>query len=83
MWRSGPDTRTIPAVLPTLPPSKAADMAHLCAPQNQAGRRFTEDLFLPSKIRHSREKGSHRTHKKKRRKKKKKEKKKKEEEEET
>ena len=36
LWRSGPNTRTLPTVLLTLPPSKAADMAHLCVPQNQA-----------------------------------------------
>ena len=36
LWRSGPNTRTLPAILVTLPPSKAADMAHLCDPQNQA-----------------------------------------------
>ena len=28
--------RTLPAILLTPPPSKAADMAHLCVPQNQA-----------------------------------------------
>ena len=32
----GPDTRTLPTVLLTSPASKAADMAHLCVPQNQA-----------------------------------------------
>ena len=32
----GPNTRTLPAILLILPPSKAADMAHLCVPQNQA-----------------------------------------------
>ena len=31
-----PNTRTLPTVLLTLPPSKAADMALLCVPQNQA-----------------------------------------------
>ena len=35
-WKSGPNTRTLHAILLTLPPSKAADLAHLCAPQNQA-----------------------------------------------
>ena len=36
LWRSGPNTRTLPTVLLTPPASKAADMAHLCVPQNQA-----------------------------------------------
>ena len=35
LWRSGPNTRTLPAILLTLPLSKAADVAHLCVPQNQ------------------------------------------------
>ena len=36
LWRGGPNTRTLPTVLLTPPASKAADMAHLCVPQNQA-----------------------------------------------
>ena len=36
LWRGGPNTRTSPIILLTLPASKAADMAHLCVPQNQA-----------------------------------------------
>ena len=36
LWRGGPNTRILPTVLLTPPPSKAADMAHLCVPQNQA-----------------------------------------------
>ena len=47
LWRGGPNTRTIPAILLTLPPSKAADMAHLCVPQNQAPgvcRRLLPDI---------------------------------------
>ena len=35
-WRGGPNTRTLPTVPLTPPASKAADMAHLCVPQNQA-----------------------------------------------
>ena len=35
-WRGGPNTRTLPIVLLTPSASKAADMAHLCVPQNQA-----------------------------------------------
>ena len=40
-------TTTLPAILLTLPPSKAADMAHLCVPQNQplgVCRRFVPDI---------------------------------------
>ena len=36
LWRGGPNTRTLPTVLLTPSASKAADMAHLCVPQNQA-----------------------------------------------
>ena len=36
LWRSRPNTRKWAQILLTLPPSKAADMAHLCVPQNQA-----------------------------------------------
>ena len=36
LWRSGPNTRTLPAILLALSPSKAADMAHMCVLQNQA-----------------------------------------------
>ena len=35
LWRGGPNTRTLPAVLLIPPASQAADMAHLCVPQNQ------------------------------------------------
>ena len=35
LWRGRPNTRTLPTVLLTPPASKAADMAHLCVPQNQ------------------------------------------------
>ena len=38
LWRGGPNIRTLPTVLLTPPASKAADMAHLCVPQNQALR---------------------------------------------
>ena len=48
LWRGRANTRTFPAILFTLPPSEAADMAHLCVPQNQAWG-STEDLFLASK----------------------------------
>ena len=36
LWRGGPNTRILPTVLLTSPASKAADMAHLCVPQNRA-----------------------------------------------
>ena len=36
LWRGGPNTRTLPTVLLTPPASKAADLAHLFVPQNQA-----------------------------------------------
>ena len=36
LWRSRPSTRKLPAILLTLPPGKAANMAYLCVPQNQA-----------------------------------------------
>ena len=36
LWRGGQNTRTLPTVLLTPSASKAADMAHLCVPQNQA-----------------------------------------------
>ena len=36
LWRGGPNTRTLPTVLLTPSASKAADVAHLCVPQNQA-----------------------------------------------
>ena len=51
LWRSGPNTRTLPTVLLTLPVSKAADMAHLCIPQNQAlgvCRGFVPDIQICS-----------------------------------
>ena len=51
LWRSAPNTRILPAILLTLPPSKAADMAHLCAPQNQAlgvCRGFVRDIQVCS-----------------------------------
>ena len=47
LWRGGPNTRTLPAVLRTLPPSKAADMTHLCVSQNQVlgvCRGFVHDI---------------------------------------
>ena len=47
VWRGRPNTRTLPTVLLTPPASKAADMAHLCVPQNQAlgvCRRFVPDI---------------------------------------
>ena len=47
LWRSGPNIRALPAILLTLPPSKAADMIHLCFPQNQAlgvCRGFVNDI---------------------------------------
>ena len=47
LWRGGPNIRTLPAVLLILPPSKAADMAHWCVPQNQVlgvCRRFIPDI---------------------------------------
>ena len=48
----GPNTRTIPTALLTPSASKAADMAHLCVPQNQALGVCRG--FVP----HSRERGS-------------------------
>ena len=51
LWRGGPDTRTLPAILLTLPPSKAANMALLCVPQNQAlgvCRGFVPDIQVCS-----------------------------------
>ena len=51
LWRSGPNTRISTAILLTLPPSKAADMAHLCVPQNQAlvvCRGFVPDIQVRS-----------------------------------
>ena len=48
LWRRGPNNSTLPAILLTAPPSKAADMAHLCVPQNQALGSAGE-LFLTSK----------------------------------
>ena len=47
LWGRGPNTRTLPAILLTLPPSKAADMAHLRVPRNQVMavcRRFVPDI---------------------------------------
>ena len=48
LWTGRPNTRTFPAILFTLPPSKAADTAHLCVdPQNQAlvvNRRVATDI---------------------------------------
>ena len=49
LWRGGPNTRTLPTVLLTPPASKAADMAHLCVPQNQAlgvCRGFVPDIQI-------------------------------------
>ena len=51
LWRRGPNARTFHAILPTLPPSKATDMAHLYVPQNQAlgvCRRFVPDIQICS-----------------------------------
>ena len=48
LWRGGLNTRTLPTVLLTPPASKAADMAHLCVPQNQA-LGVCRRLFLTSK----------------------------------
>ena len=47
LWRGGPDTITLPTVLLTPSASKAADMAHLCVPQNQALRVFRGFVPLP------------------------------------
>ena len=49
LWRGGPNTRTLPTVLHTPSASKAADMAHLCVPQNQAVgvcRGFVADIQI-------------------------------------
>ena len=49
LWRGGPNTRTLPTVLHTPSASKAADMAHLCVPQNQAlgvYRGFVPDIQI-------------------------------------
>ena len=49
LWKGGPNTRTLPTVLLTPPASKAADMAHLCVPQNQAlgiCRGFVPDILV-------------------------------------
>ena len=49
LWRGGPNTRTLPTVLLTPSASKAADMAHLCVPQNQAlgvCRGFVPDIQI-------------------------------------
>ena len=49
LWRGGPNTRTLPTVLLTPSASKAADMAHLCVPQNQAlgvCREFVPDIQI-------------------------------------
>ena len=49
LWRGGPNTRTPPTVLLTPSASKAADMAHLCVPQNQAlgvCRGFVPDIQI-------------------------------------
>ena len=50
-WRGRPNTRTLPTVLLTPPASKAAGMAHLCVPQNQAVevcREFVPDVQVYS-----------------------------------
>ena len=47
LWRGGPNTRTLPTVRLTPSASKAADMAHLRVPQNQAlgvCREFVPDI---------------------------------------
>ena len=49
LWRGGPNTRTLPTVLLTPSASKAADMAHLCVPQDQAlgvCRGFVPDIQI-------------------------------------
>ena len=49
LWRGGPNTRTLPTLLLTPSASKAADMAHLCVPQNQAlgvCRGFVPDIQI-------------------------------------
>ena len=49
LWRGGPNTRTLPTVLLTPSANKAADMAHLCVPQNQAlgvCRGFAPDIQI-------------------------------------
>ena len=49
LWRGGPNTRTLPTVLLTPSASTAADMAHLCVPQNQAlgvCRGFAPDIQI-------------------------------------
>ena len=49
LCRGGPNTRTLPTVLFTPSASKAADMAHLCVPQNQAlgvCRGFVPDIQI-------------------------------------
>ena len=49
LWRGGPNTRTLPTVLVTPSASTAADMAHLCVPQNQAlgvCRGFVPDIQI-------------------------------------
>ena len=49
LWRGGPNTRTLPTVLLTPSASNAADMAHLCVPQNQAlgvCRGFVPDIQI-------------------------------------
>ena len=48
LWRSGPNNRTLPAILVTILPSKTTDMTHLCVPQNQA-LGGSADLFMASK----------------------------------
>ena len=48
-WRGRPNTRILPTVLLTPSASKAADMAHLCVPQNQAlgvCRGFVPDIQI-------------------------------------
>ena len=51
LWRGGSNTRILTTVLLTPPASKAADMAHLCVPQNQAlgvCRGFVPDIQVCS-----------------------------------
>ena len=51
LWRGRPNTRTLPTVLLTPSASKAADMASLCVPQNQAlgvCRGFVPDIQVCS-----------------------------------
>ena len=58
LWRSGPITRTWPAILLTIPPSKAAYMTHLCVPESSSSWGLRRICSWHSIMRHSRERGS-------------------------